>query len=40
MLGAFINQVNANETRDTLTADKLMTRTQGEDIRRSVGLLR
>jgi hypothetical protein len=32
-LGAFINQVNANERRDTLTADEAdELRTQAEDI--------
>jgi hypothetical protein len=33
-LGALINQVNANERRDTLTADQdNVLRTQAEDIR-------
>jgi hypothetical protein len=33
-LGAFINQVNAAERRDTLTADQAdVLRTQAEDIR-------
>jgi hypothetical protein len=33
-LGAFINQVNADERRDTLTADQAdELRTQAEDIR-------
>ena len=34
MLGTLIDQVNANETRDTLTADQADDlRTQAEDIR-------
>ena len=36
-LGAFINQVNANERRDTLTADQAdELRTQAEGIRTSL----
>ena len=38
MLGTLIDQVNANETRDTLTADQADDlRTQAEDIRDQLG---
>jgi hypothetical protein len=37
-LGAFINEVNANERRDTLTADQAnVLRPQAEDIRNMLG---